>query len=61
VSECLPIETAPKDGTPILLTGVSNGRRWFMDGEIYARGWIGGSAVTRTPDGWMPLPHPQQS
>lgn len=52
-----PMETVPRDGRPVMLTGVTaGGSRWFMDGEVYAKGWIGGSAVNRAPNYWQPIP-----
>lgn len=67
-SEWLPIETAPKDGTPVLLyyDGVVTQGAW--NAEDYARRW---EAVTLEQHGcgccagtddppkhWMPLPAP---
>jgi hypothetical protein len=52
-----PMDTVPRDGSKIMLTGVTaGGHRWFMDGEVYAKGWIGGSAVNRVPNYWRPIP-----
>lgn len=64
-----PIETAPKDGTAILLLsqlGVVSGRYYFKDGEqrywqsemgdVYFWGATSGAAITH----WMPLPAPPQ-
>lgn len=69
MSEWQPIETAPKDGSQVLLYGPSKwlsttatkthsiGIGWFstMFGQ---NKWITGA--TETPTHWMPLPPPPQ-
>lgn len=65
MSEWQPIETAPKDGSSILLftgTGMIEGNwsfgRWDQ-GVIYATyDGCGGTAFESNPTHWMPLPEP---
>lgn len=66
--EWKPIETAPKDGTFIVMTDGTPAwpwvARWTNDdsmGEPFTAGWetaIGGRIKTATH--WMPLPEPPQ-
>ena len=59
-----PIETAPKDGTQFLATGVEadgrkNPRRRWGVAYWYERRWLGGHFNSHCPPThWMPLPHP---
>jgi len=58
MSEWQPIETAPKDGTIIIVSAPAVGAaRWsrFRDIEGYWEWFSGG---TCDPDYWMPLPSP---
>lgn len=61
-----PIETAPKDGTYILLGGCKHGPavrigywgpgRYDHRRREYERGWADGPAYGFNPTHWMPLP-----
>lgn len=54
-----PIETAPKDGTQILLLGdrsVVNGS-WNRGSAFFSPHWMGG---IHEPTHWMPLPAPPE-
>lgn len=65
-----PIETAPRDGTKILLiTGMGiQIARWFASRGEYGPGWCVGATIvhptrdaivnTSTVTHWMPLPEP---
>jgi hypothetical protein len=65
-----PIETAPKDGTAVLVFGerysTPNGTpgiavaRWYEDGFPPQTWWgtAGNSLVVQCPSHWMPLPPP---
>ena len=59
VGGCEPIETAPKDGTPIILLYFDAGRIcWVRDGKFVPPiGWysINGTGGLH-PTHWMPLP-----
>lgn len=69
MGEWQDIETAPKDGTPIMLAiaGTKIGRfpyigtgRWTVEGPHYV-GWDGsalGIARILAPTHWMPIPPP---
>jgi hypothetical protein len=68
MSEWQPIETAPKDGTKVILNGIGESG-WNNDNikefEIVATGyfkfklWQTGSIWRwKTPTHWMPLPEP---
>lgn len=55
-----PIETAPKNGTPVLIwsfgPGVESG---YWDTYKVPKGWVAQDASTpRAPSFWMPLPQP---
>lgn len=53
-----PIETAPKDGTPIILTGVyPNGVKWVEEGRWQAH-TKRFSGPIEGPTAWQPLPQP---
>ena len=58
-TECEPIQTAPKDGTPIILLYFDSGRIcWVRDGKFVPPiGWysINGTGGLH-PTHWMPLP-----
>ena len=69
----MPVETAPKDGTPILLSGVymwETYEQFSQDGIVVGcfndayKDWIivtsGPDACTVRPTHWMPLPDPPQ-
>jgi hypothetical protein len=71
-----PIETAPKDGTPVLIAEcgqLSNGiDHWYIDTAINCYEldvrerdvWTereGSKVVCDSPTHWMPLPKPPQS
>lgn len=67
-----PIETAPKDGTTVLLFSNKNGLNWnvvgygfWEGGEDIISGWISfgftepaGNLGLAAPSHWMPLPAP---
>lgn len=61
MSEWQPIETAPKDGTDILLSGPHSNHGWVIKS---ARFWIGSwwsngnRGIGPDPSHWMPLPAP---
>jgi hypothetical protein len=72
MSEWLPIETAPKDGSAVLgyfpgYDGVSFARRDVI--AMYWSGWGGGiwdcassgHHIHQSPTHWMPLPSPPDS
>lgn len=62
------IETAPKDGTEIILGGCTNGAsvrvghwgptRYLGRRQGYDRGWTSGASWGFKPTHWMPLPNP---
>lgn len=72
MTEWQPIETAPKDGTPVLLCSTENEQyrvfcpcEWIKAGEISEDGfwlwWQAGPAYlveVSSPAHWMPLPTP---
>jgi hypothetical protein len=63
-----PIETAPKDGTAVLLGGCSPGPAirigWWGNGRYlsrtrgWERDWTTGADYGFAPTHWMPLPDP---
>lgn len=63
--EWQPIETAPKDGTPVILLregksvvaywGGQYGSRWCMDE------WIAAYGLDQHPTHWLPLPDPPRT
>ena len=67
-----PIETAPRDGTGVIITDVSvltpvSGAAWFYDGKWWCleqmyRPYPGddGCPWWGTPTHWMPLPPPPE-
>ena len=70
--EWQPIETAPKDGTKVLLHCVGGGPftpcEWIEDGLISEEGfwsWWQADPVffveVKNPTHWMPLPEPPQA
>ena len=62
MSDWQPIETAPRDGTSVLLmTGLKD----WLDNDVpsvgwYSKmhGWVGHGASGNIPTNWMPLPTP---
>lgn len=63
--EWQPIETAPKDGTPIWLytasgqcEGYWNYGEWVQDAIYCTYDGTGGPAFECSPTHWMPLPPP---
>lgn len=72
MSKWQPIETAPRDGRQVLLSGSWDGRAWVWQGWFDhedERGWFAaGSHWTDAYDGslehpthWMPLPPPPEA
>jgi hypothetical protein len=63
MSEWLPIETAPKDGTCVLV--VSCGRVVTASFSKYSEKWFDGCLNdldgTEQPTHWMPLPAPPEA
>lgn len=61
--EWQPIETAPKDGTEVLVWGTRH-RRVYPDQRRlvarYERGWWSHGAVVSHVELWMPLPEPSK-
>lgn len=58
-----PIETAPKDGTWILLSGCSFGHnmrvgRWYFWSDTQGCDWSDYNNRGFKPTHWMPLPEP---
>jgi len=59
-----PIETAPKDGTEIIVWWPEIGHpyitKWtrFINGNLYRDGWHCGIWEVERPTHWMPLPKP---
>lgn len=55
-----PIETAPKDGTEILVfdAGAIFISLWFTDPDRGEQGWWDNGIVEPPPTHWMPLPDP---
>lgn len=62
MSDWQPIETAPRDGTWLLLTGEGHvGAGLWLFGEWRDLGDIGWGGMTEpTITHWMPLPEPPQ-
>ena len=56
ISQWKKIETAPRDGTPIL--AADKGRFAYVAEWIPATGWIGADGMYWEPTHWMPLPEP---
>jgi len=54
-----PIETAPKDGTPVLVADGS----WVgvLAWDRYANGWVNDEMDSASPTHWRPLPKPPAS
>lgn len=54
-----PIETAPKDGSRVLLFGKERG---FLDARAFVGAWLNerwmGPQIVAIPTHWMPLPTP---
>lgn len=60
-----PIETAPKDGTEVLLAypgGLVKSGKWTLFGGAYEDHWADGKRPRfgSDPTHWMPLPAPPQ-
>ncbi len=61
-----PIETAPKDGTGVLLCiSIGDGHHVqytgsYHDGHWWVTNFSGGDEYWYTPTDWMPLPEPPQ-
>jgi len=55
MSDWQPIETAPKDGTPVLM--IEDGRQFVAQWSTCC-GWCNGEDGILMPDYWMPLPNP---
>ena len=58
--EWQPIETAPMDGTPLILGLITHGKVWrVFDGRHNGLAWyaIDGTYIP-SPTHWMPLPVP---
>lgn len=54
-----PIETAPKDGTHILIFGTFDNMLYPKEEQVvgqYSRGWWSGNRVLSHVTHWMPLP-----
>lgn len=73
MSQWRPIETAPKDGTPVLVArNLDDWWGWNVgwatwEGEGYVSGWVSrgfgetpGNLGLAHPTHWMPLPPPPQ-
>ena len=61
MSEWQPIETAPMDGTPLLLWGWNDVQvGWFCNDRDDDREWINADYDDLAPTHWMPLPAPPQ-
>jgi hypothetical protein len=62
--EWLPIETAPKDGTEVLVYGLDYDEQviaiveWDATNGVYSRGPMGDYFSFDEPTHWMPLPAP---
>lgn len=51
-----PIDTAPKDGTPVIIGSQAGvGEAWCSPSDLKWR-WPDGELVLMTPTDWMPLP-----
>lgn len=63
MTEWQPIETAPKDGTEIIvLMGAKDIRLgWYFAPSSTTRGWLDQSSKKIRPTHWMPLPDPPKS
>lgn len=57
MSEWQPIETAPKDGTPILVAD-SGPYAFVVEWNNKHRAWLGADRSAWEPTHWMPLPEP---
>ncbi len=66
MSEWQPIETAPKDGTPVDIFRPSWGGEWCTDmcrvdlgdGNVFYEQTKSGPSCVRDAPHWMPLPNP---
>ena len=53
-----PIETAPKDGTEIILTAQNSEGTWKVDVGCFSAGILWDWGWRFRPTHWMPLPPP---
>jgi len=54
-----PIETAPKDGYPLLVyVQTKNGEKWIDVCRYAESSWFSGMSIIKYPTHWMPLPAP---
>lgn len=67
MSDWKPIETAPKDGTDVLLCAVdADGSYWAAVAQWWVKRWViigvvdDPTFLTFEPQFWMPLPTPPQ-
>ena len=57
VAEWQPIDTAPKDGTVIMVAEETEPGFWEYEQSFYSHTWeFGGGSCTNNPTHWMPLP-----
>lgn len=62
-NEWRPIETAPRDATPVLLGLIADGRVWrASDAKFYGVGFytLHGGQSCHWATHWMPLPEPPE-
>lgn len=62
IQEWQPIESAPKDGTAVLLYDPTTESGGFVFEGAWENGWYDyGDWFDRTPTHWIPLPSPPRS